>query len=65
MVTHSIIIPPTILILYILAVSKDIALWLKIVLIPLNLISMYGSVRNLSIAAFTNPGIIPKNQGVA
>ena len=63
-VTHIIIIPPTAMILYVLVISDFVALWFKIVFIILNIISTYGSIRNLWKAAFTNPGIIPKNMGV-
>ena len=58
-ITHFLIVPPTALIFYCIIISGVLPIWLKIVFIFLNVLSIFASLKNLLKAGFTEPGIIP------
>ena len=58
-ITHLIIVPPTFLALYCTAISAFLPIWLKVIFVIINVVTMCASLRNLFKAAFTEPGIIP------
>ena len=64
-ITHFVIIPPTLIALYCLVISSNVVISVQVIIILLNVISTYGSLRNLWKAALSDPGIIPKNQGTS